>query len=107
MKFFGFELGALTKVDSVNNKYIVNGKHDAEALSSTLDVFITKYVLCNRCKNPETDLKVKGEMITSRCKACGKTSNIDMAHKLSTYILKNPPVDKECGFVPIFFFSTF
>jgi translation initiation factor 5 len=95
VKFFGFELGALTKVDVANNKYIVNGKHDAEALANTLDTFITKYVLCSKCRNPETDLKVKGEIITSRCRACGKTSNIDMSHKLSSYILKNPPVDKD------------
>jgi len=95
VKFFGFELGALTKVDVVNNKYIVNGKHDAEALAATLDNFIAKYVLCTKCRNPETDLKVKGEIITSRCRACGKTSNVDMSHKLSSYILKNPPVDKD------------
>jgi len=73
----------------------VNGKHDTEQLALSLDSFITRYVLCARCRNPETDLKVKGETITSRCKACGKTSNIDMSHKLSSYVLKNPPVDKE------------
>jgi len=95
VKFFGFELGALTKADVPNSKFIVNGKHDAENLAKSLDLFILKFVLCARCKNPETDLKVKGESITSRCRACGKTSNIDMSHKLSTYILKNPPVDKE------------
>jgi translation initiation factor 5 len=100
VKFFGFELGALTKVDVANNKYIVNGKHDAEALANTLDIFIAKYVLCARCRNPETDLKVKGESITSRCRACGKTSNVDMSHKLSTYILKNPPVDKDAKPTP-------
>jgi len=96
-KFFGFELGALTKVDTVNHKYIVNGKRDAEDLATVLDSFIQRYVLCSKCRNPDTTLVVKGEIITSQCKACGKTNPVDMSHKLSTYILKNPPEKSEGG----------
>ena len=94
-KFFGFELGALTKVDTVNHKYIVNGRHDAEHMANVLDEFIQRYVLCSKCRNPETVLSVRGQIITSQCKACGKSDQIDMTHKLSTYILKNPPEDPE------------
>lgn len=56
----GFELGLLTKCEPDQNKYVVNGKHDAEALATCLDKFIEKYVLCKQCRNPETDLSVKG-----------------------------------------------
>jgi translation initiation factor 5 len=90
-KFFGFELGLLTKCEVEQNKYVVNGKHDAESLSQCLDKFIEKYVLCKQCRNPETELTVKGEIINSKCRACGKNSTVDMGHKLSTYILKNAP----------------
>lgn len=90
-KFLGFELGLLTKCEAEQNKYVVNGKHDAEALAQCLDKFIEKYVLCKQCRNPETDLSVKGESIFAKCRACGKTSPVDMGHKLSTYILKNAP----------------
>jgi translation initiation factor 5 len=93
-KFFGFEKGALTKIDKANNKYIVNGKHSAEDLAVVLDQFIERYVLCKKCRNPETELRVKGESIQQNCKACGKRTSIDMSHKLSTYILKNPPHKK-------------
>jgi len=96
-KYFGFELGALTKVDTVNHKYIVNGKRDAEDLATVLDSFIQRYVLCSKCRNPETTLTVRGETITSQCKACGKTNQIDMTHRLSTYILRNPPEKSEGG----------
>jgi hypothetical protein len=95
----------LTKIDTVNNKCIVNGKRDAETLAVVLDSFIQRYVLCQKCRNPETVLNVKGEIITSQCKACGKTNQIDMSHRLSTYILKNPPekeVREAGGYVSFF-----
>lgn len=47
-KFLGFELGLLTKCEAEQNKYIVNGKHDAEALAQCLDKFIERYVLCKQ-----------------------------------------------------------
>ena len=94
-KFFGSELGAQTSVDEKNDRYIVNGAHDAKRLRELLDAFIDKFVLCNACKNPETDLIVtKNEMIVRDCKACGERTGVDMRHRLSTFILKNPPKKK-------------
>jgi translation initiation factor 5 len=94
-KFFGSELGAQTSVDEKNDRYIVNGAHDANRLRELLDAFIDKFVLCGSCKNPETDLIVtKNEMIVRDCKACGERTGVDMRHRLSTYILKNPPKKK-------------
>ncbi|KAI0262478.1 domain found in IF2B/IF5-domain-containing protein [Gloeopeniophorella convolvens] len=94
-KFFGSELGAQTSVDEKNDRYIVNGAHDATRLRELLDAFIDKFVLCGSCKNPETDLIItKNEMIVRDCKACGERTNVDMRHRLSTYIIKNPPKKK-------------
>jgi len=92
-KFFGCELGAQTQFDFKNDRYIVNGAHDAAKLQDMLDIFIRKFVLCERCDNPETVLKVlpKKGMITSSCKACGHSFTLDMRHKLTTFIVKNPP----------------
>jgi translation initiation factor 5 len=57
-----------------------------------LDAFIDKFVLCADCKNPETDLIIdKSENITRDCKACGSRTDVDMRHKLTTFIIKNPP----------------
>jgi translation initiation factor 5 len=94
-KFFGSELGAQTSVDEKNDRYIVNGAHDATRLRELLDGFIEKFVLCGSCKNPETDLIItKNEMIVRDCKACGERTSVDMRHRLSTYIIKNPPKKK-------------
>ena len=55
-KYFGCELGAQTQFDVKNERYIVNGSHDAGKLQDLLDSFIKKYVLCQECDNPETTL---------------------------------------------------
>jgi translation initiation factor 5 len=95
-KFFGCELGAQTSFDEKNDRYIVNGAHQADRLRELLDVFIDKFVLCKSCKNPETELVIlkvgRAEDIIRDCKACGERTGVDMRHKLTTFILKNPPV---------------
>jgi len=91
-KFFGCELGAQTSFDEKNDRYIVNGAHDAIKLRELLDGFIEKFVLCKSCKNPETNLIItKSEEIIRDCKACGERTGVDMRHKLTTFIVKNPP----------------
>ncbi|XP_005093775.1 eukaryotic translation initiation factor 5 [Aplysia californica] len=92
-KFFGCELGAQTQFDSKNDRYIVNGSHTDEKLQTLLDGFIKKFVLCPGCSNPETNLVVSGKRgtISQRCIACGYNGSVDMRHKLTTFILKNPP----------------
>jgi translation initiation factor 5 len=81
-----------------DDRYIVNGAHTQERLLELLDSFIVKYVLCGACDNPETEFvfsgKGRNEVIHKDCKACGRQTNIDMRHKLTTYILKNPPPKK-------------
>ena len=55
-----------------------------------LDGFIKKFVLCEKCENPETSFKIleKKGTIKSTCAACGHSFMIDMRHKLTTYIIK-------------------
>ena len=55
-KYFGCELGAQTQFDLKNDRYIVNGAHDAAKLQDILDGFIKRCVLCQECENPETRL---------------------------------------------------
>lgn len=76
-----------------NERFIVNGSHDAAKLQDLLDGFIRKYVLCPECDNPETDLLVatKKGTISQGCKACGFHGPLDVNHKVNTFIIKNPP----------------
>ncbi|XP_055857640.1 eukaryotic translation initiation factor 5 [Episyrphus balteatus] len=92
-KYFGCELGAQTQFDYKNERFIVNGSHDATKLQDLLDGFIRKYVLCPECDNPETDLTVsaKNGSISQSCKACGYHGLLKIHHKVNTFIIKNPP----------------
>uniref|UniRef100_A0A6B2EAB5 Eukaryotic translation initiation factor 5 n=1 Tax=Phlebotomus kandelakii TaxID=1109342 RepID=A0A6B2EAB5_9DIPT len=92
-KYFGCELGAQTQYDTKNERFIVNGSHDAAKLQDLLDGFIRKYVLCPECDNPETELLVSAKKgtISHGCKACGFHGPLEVNHKVNTYILKNPP----------------
>jgi len=91
IKYFGFELGAQTNIEPADDRWIINGAHDADKLQEYLDGFISKFVLCKQCKNPETDVNIKDGTIVLDCKACGQRSNVDLRLKLSSYILKNAP----------------
>mmetsp|Transcript_1430 Transcript_1430/g.2030 ORF Transcript_1430/g.2030 Transcript_1430/m.2030 type:complete len:469 (+) Transcript_1430:495-1901(+) len=94
-KFFGCELGAQSKFDEKSGTAIVNGAHDQAKLMQLLEGFIKRFVQCYACGNPETEVQItKTECINLQCKACGNLSTVDMRHKLTTFILKNPPDSK-------------
>jgi len=87
LKFFGFELASHIRTGE-NDTYIVNGKFQKDQLETALDKFIDKYVLCRKCKNPETNLLTKGGNIHLHCISCGHEGIGDMKHKFSDYITK-------------------
>ncbi|KAL2752780.1 hypothetical protein ACRALDRAFT_1072619 [Sodiomyces alcalophilus JCM 7366] len=89
IKYFGFELGAQTNIDPADDRWIINGAHDASKLQDHLDGFINKFVLCKKCKNPETEVSINNDRILLDCKACGQRSEVDLRLKLSGFILKN------------------
>ncbi|KND92606.1 Eukaryotic translation initiation factor 5 [Tolypocladium ophioglossoides CBS 100239] len=93
-KYFGFELGAMTNNDPKDDRWIINGAHESAKLQDHLDGFINKFVLCKKCKNPETDVNINNDRILLDCKACGQRSDVDLRLKLSGYILKNQPNKK-------------
>jgi translation initiation factor 5 len=91
IKYFGFELGAQTNLDPADDRWIINGAHEANKLQELLDGFISKFVLCKKCKNPETDVQIKDGRIMLDCKACGQRTEVDLRLKLSGFMLKNVP----------------
>jgi len=88
VKFIGYELGTKNKCNIEQNNCMFSGKHTEESLSLQLDKFIKLYILCSKCKNPETSLCVKNKIIVLNCKACGHVSTIKSLHKISNFIIK-------------------
>lgn len=97
IKYFGFELGAQTNTNPKDDRWIINGAHEASKLQDSLDGFISKFVLCKSCKNPETEINIKDGRILLDCKACGQRTQVDLRHKLSGFILKNEPKSGKKG----------
>lgn len=91
IKYFGFELGAQTNTNPKDDRWIINGSHEAGKLQTHLDDFIRKFVLCKKCLNPETDVQIKDGNIYLDCKACGERTTADPRAKLSGFILKQEP----------------
>lgn len=94
-KFFGCELGAQTTYNEETDRAIVNGAHTDDTLQKLIRRYIDMFVLCPNCNLPETDYKIKSEIIWHRCKACGAKEMVDMGHKLCNYILAQDKKDKK------------
>jgi len=90
--YFGLRLGAQNKYDENTGRAIINGTLDTQKVYSTLLEFVNKFVLCPKCKLPETSIIAeKDENIFLKCSACGEYKQVDPREKLCTYISKNPP----------------
>lgn len=95
-KFFGCELGAQSRWEEKEEASIVNGAFEGNILQDKLiDSFLPKFVLCPNCGLPETDMKVKKEIVKFECAACGYAGNADMSHKLITFILAEDKKSKD------------
>jgi len=86
-KFFGTELGAQSRYSAETDRAIVNGAHTDAVLQDLINKYVEKFVLCPNCGLPETEYKIKSEVIYHKCAACGAKEMVDMSHRLCNYIL--------------------
>merc|ERR1711998_368270 len=88
--------GAQSRWEDKEEASIVNGAFEGNILQDKLiDSFLPKFVLCPNCGLPETDMKVKKEMVKFECAACGYSGNADMSHKLITFIIADDKKSKD------------
>jgi len=91
-KFFGCELGAMSKYEEKSDRAIVNGAFETKDLQQMLFKYINLFLLCPHCGNPETVMEVRGKkkaaMIWLNCKACGSVAEADNTHGVVPLLLK-------------------
>lgn len=93
LKYISHTLGVQTHIDC-DKRYIINGHHTFEDLQSLLKTFISTYVLCKTCFNPDTYLIVKSKKVKLLCTACGSSFTFRDEHKFIRYIISHPPSTK-------------
>jgi translation initiation factor 5 len=96
-KFFGCELGSQTTYTVDTDRAVVNGAHRDADLQNHLSKYIENFVLCKNCRLPETHYKVKAEIVSQKCLACGSTDMVDMTHKLTAFILAQHKKSKDAA----------
>lgn len=96
LKFLGVELGTQIIYSKKGNDVtcILKGEKDNELIEGSLEKFIAKYVLCQKCGLPEIFLKVENKKVRSKCNSCGADCLLDNKHQIASYIVKNPPKNR-------------
>jgi len=88
LKYLSYEMGLNSMYK--NKLYSINGHHKEKELTKVLNKFISMYVTCVKCSNPETLLCISGknQKVFLDCTACGHIHNITEMHNLSRYLIK-------------------
>lgn len=79
-KYFGYELGAQSTFLKQDEKFLVMGSFDQQRVQDKVYEFVSRFVLCKECRNPETTpfAKSKTKLVMS-CKSCGKETDLTNA----------------------------
>jgi len=90
-RFFGIEMGAVSRYDEKRDVGIVHGQHEAKTLQQKLKSFVTGFILCPKCKLPELQQKVHKEklLLLARCASCGWKGEIRSTHKVKQFIINS------------------
>lgn len=91
LTYFSYMLGVKSRTDAKNEKYILQGKFSDAELQKVVFQLVERWILCAKCKIPETEMNIKSEKITLTCRGCGFTRPADAKEKIYDYIVAHPP----------------
>ena len=87
LKHWEFDFGVLTEFNLAIDEFTLNGEFSASILQESLDKFLSKYVLCVRCRYPDTFFQVKRQELRVKCNACGEIRVLDVRDRLTQVII--------------------
>ncbi len=88
VRYIGIELSAQCRQESDSSRVIVNGHYLPDQLAHVVNTYIDLFVLCPKCRLPETHLGIRKDRVRHKCKSCGAKEVIESDHKLVKYIVK-------------------
>ena len=86
-KFCGLLLGCHAEFDEEQRAAVIRGDHLPATVHGLVRKFIDGWVLCARCRLPETRLEVGRSKVIFDCKACGARRGASAEHKLTAFIV--------------------
>lgn len=89
MKHFQWEFGAQRTMKKSNDttKCLLMGRFEEARIQKSLDSFVEKFVLCAKCRSPETKLSIeKTDNVYSTCDACGEKVRVKDFTYIRTYL---------------------
>lgn len=91
LKFIGLNKGSQSFFE--NKKYIIMGSFTTNEIQENIYKYIKMFVLCSKCKLPETMYTVADSVLYQKCSACSNSFIVD--HKLSSFIIKHLKENEE------------
>lgn len=99
--FLGQNLSAAANVDKRTGKTYISGAHEQATVQQHVFQFLQDTVLCGRCGNPETTLRIEGSKKKKgahlTCKGCGACMDLDATDRFVKYMILHPPEDAAYG----------
>ena len=77
IKFLSKELAASSKME--NERLILNRKIGTGQLNDKIRVYVSKFVVCQECKKPDTELIKQDGFMFIHCLACGAKHSLGRA----------------------------
>jgi translation initiation factor 2 subunit 2 len=77
MKFLSKELASSAEIKG--DRLILSRKLSSKNINEKIEKYVRNYVLCVKCKKPDTELDIVGAKIFLKCLACGNKQEV---HKI-------------------------
>ena len=87
LKWYGYELSVSTNTKD----HSLNGKYSTDQLQTMIQSYISEFVLCDTCGNPETKYvtsKNRVDIIGKKCAACAATNSLRCSEKMKKAIIQ-------------------
>ena len=92
--FLGQEFSVNSKFDKDIDKFYISGKHDVLKVQNVIFKFIKDYVMCFKCKVPDTIPIVTGNKknstVSLKCRCCNFIKELDNSDRFVKFMVQHP-----------------